>query len=699
MRPDTETRVILKRGWSVDWWVLVVLILPFLGYLPALIGGVPFPPGSSLFSDLMISHYPYLLYLQKSLITYHQIPLWYSAIYAGTPLAANPLSGLFYIPGWAAMIFPLPWGILLVAAGHSVFGAGGMYLLLRRLEVSKRSSLVGALSFGMMPKLAAHLGAGHISLLYALAWTPWLLAVSLKDWKGWKTGIVAGMLFLADPRWAAYAGLLFITFAIAYRRYSAQRKFLFYLKAGSMALLVSAPLIVPLIEYIPLSTRSAMGAVDVYRYGLPASQLLGIFLPVSSGNVEWFLYAGGCVTVLAILQIFLKDLWKKTRFWNFAILISLLLGMAFWGNALSWTAKIPVLSLLRVPARALFITGFSLAVLSALVLDFLSTREGSKTIIRLVGLSLLAFAILFGVGIELAAGRIGFQVLWGLGSLALASLILLFYSKLEFGMFYLVLCVLLAGDLVGADWMAYQVRTDYSRITPEVLSYLERDQSEFRIYSPSYSVAQDEAVANSLEMVDGVDPMQVSSYAKYMEKATGVTRSGYSVSIPEFATGDPDSDNADSQPNAEMLGLLNVKYLISEFPLEGEGIVPIELDSPQYLYLNQSYFPRTWIEDSTESGEIREASLVKVEPDRIEIEAEGPGDLVLSEIYYPGWKVLVDGQKAEISSVYQVLRLVPLSEGKHFVEYVYRPFSVIVGLALAGIGWLLAIFLTVRKEI
>jgi hypothetical protein len=266
-------------------------------------------------------------------------------------------------------------------------------------------------------------------------------------------------------------------------------------------------------------------------------------------------------------------------------------------------------------------------------------------------------------------------------------------------MFYLVLCVLLAGDLVGADWMAYQVRTDYSRITPEVLSYLERDQSEFRIYSPSYSVAQDEAVANSLEMVDGVDPMQVSSYAKYMEKATGVTRSGYSVSIPEFATGDPDSDNADSQPNAEMLGLLNVKYLISEFPLEGEGIVPIELDSPQYLYLNQSYFPRAWVEDSTESSEIREASLVKVEPDRIEIEAEGPGDLVLSEIYYPGWKVLVDGQKAEISSVYQVLRLVTLSEGKHFVEYVYRPFSVIVGLALAGIGWLLAIFLTVRKEI
>jgi uncharacterized membrane protein YfhO len=71
---------------------------------------------------------------------------------------------------------------------------------------------------------------------------------------------------------------------------------------------------------------------------------------------------------------------------------------------------------------------------------------------------------------------------------------------------------------------------------------------------------------------------------------------------------------------------------------------------------------------------------------------------VLSEIYYPGWKVFIDGNEAEISSAYQVLRLVTLPEGSHSVQFVYRPLSVYAGLSLAGIGWLIALLLMIRKK-
>ena len=133
------------------------------------------------------------------------------------PFAANPLAGLFYLPGWFAIIFPLPEGISVILSAHAVFATWGMYLYLKEENLGEISAIAGGLVMGLMPKVAAHYGAGHVSMIYAICWTPWLLLVSRKDQKGWKTGIVAAALFLADPRWAVYAGIMWITHDIAHR--------------------------------------------------------------------------------------------------------------------------------------------------------------------------------------------------------------------------------------------------------------------------------------------------------------------------------------------------------------------------------------------------------------------------------------------------------------------------------------------------
>ena len=68
------------------------------------------------------------------------------------------------------MIFPLPAGLSLNLAAHVVFGSWGMYRFMRKREVGEMGSMLGALGFGLMPKLAAHFGAGHVSLIYAISW-------------------------------------------------------------------------------------------------------------------------------------------------------------------------------------------------------------------------------------------------------------------------------------------------------------------------------------------------------------------------------------------------------------------------------------------------------------------------------------------------------------------------------------------------
>ncbi len=61
-----------------------------------------------------------------------------------------------------------------------------------------------------------------------------------------------------------------------------------------------------------------------------------------------------------------------------------------------------------------------------------------------------------------------------------------------------------------------------------------------------------------------------------------------------------------------------------------------------------------------------------------------PGFLVVSELAYPGWTAEVDGAPVSILRTNGMLRGLALAAGAHRVEFVYRPLSVRLGLALAG---------------
>ncbi len=150
------------------------LLLPVVLLLPG-IAAFPYPSNTARYSDFAISHYPNAVYLRQSILMWHTIPLWSSTILSGYPFAANPLSGLWYLPGWLALIFPLPFGVNMTILLHWLLGGLGMFLLLRAEGLDIHEALFGAVVFEALPKQFAHYGAGHVSLIYAVSWTPWLL--------------------------------------------------------------------------------------------------------------------------------------------------------------------------------------------------------------------------------------------------------------------------------------------------------------------------------------------------------------------------------------------------------------------------------------------------------------------------------------------------------------------------------------------
>ncbi len=80
------------------------------------------------------------------------------------------------------------------------------------------------------------------------------------------------------------------------------------------------------------------------------------------------------------------------------------------------------------------------------------------------------------------------------------------------------------------------------------------------------------------------------------------------------------------------------------------------------------------------------AEVVERSSTRVAIKATvagGEGILVLTDAFYPGWRVIVDGTEARLFPVNHVFRGVTLSEGDHSVVFEYSPTGFRAGLGLS----------------
>jgi uncharacterized membrane protein YfhO len=66
----------------------------------------------------------------------------------------------------------------------------------------------------------------------------------------------------------------------------------------------------------------------------------------------------------------------------------------------------------------------------------------------------------------------------------------------------------------------------------------------------------------------------------------------------------------------------------------------------------------------------------------LRVDSDSPGIVVLSQIYYPGWQVFVDGRSAQILQTDYALTGVFVKEGSHAIRFVYRPASLRIGMAI-----------------
>lgn len=627
-------RVIIPIG----FFLIALIFISPLTLCPNCVG---YQYGSP-FSDLMISHLPNAEYLHDSLLRYGQWPLWNALIFAGQPLAADPLAGMWYPPNLLLLVLPLPFGFNLLFALHLTGAGYGLFRYLQDRGLGDGAALFGGLAFAGTPKLIAHLGAGHVSLVFALAWTPWLLRAldGVRVHGGWRRGALAGaalaLIFLADVRWSFYAAALAAAYwlaALPALRANVARAVLAALAFGIQFLLLSAALLLPLVEFMMRSHRGALTLAEAGVYSLPPYYLLGLLIPDVRGFHEWMTYLGVLPLLLALLGAR-----RRNWFWIATVFAALLFALG--QNTPLYPLLygiVPGLGWLRVPSRAWFIVALGVGVLAAHGLQFLlevllPRLKTSPALPRLSRYAPSARALLVGV--------------------------------IAFTLF----------DLWRVDVTLVEARP---RPEPHpAAQWLVQQPGLFRVYSPSFSLPFDAL----LQHVEGVDPLQLAASVQFIQALSGVPAPGYSVTLPAFSVEDVTTAAENAIPDAAQLGLLNVRYVVARFPLNVPELKPVQIVGDVVIYEHLEAQPRAWMDTGAP------ADVTEWSPNRIVVTAQGPGRLVLSEVAYPGWIARVDGADAPIETTRGLLRSVSLASGAHTVVFEFWPLSVRAGLGLSALG-------------
>lgn len=703
-------------------WIWLILPAAWFWRLLAAPNAVWAWPGGH-FSDLLITHLPNAEYIHRALVVWHQLPLWNPTILSGMPTVGDPLTGLWYPPLWPAIIWPSVVTFNVMVWLHLAWAGWGMYRLARSEGLSTWPALVAGILFSGSPKLIGQSALGHVTLVMAVAWTPWwLLQLSASEeqpvhiaegriWQGIRSGTVLGLIFLADPRWLIPAVLLGGAYTL--RRWLAEtwsvrsdlrERAVGWLAAAAQAGLVAALLALPMWQLVSLSTRQTLVPSDASAFSLPPARLLGLFIPDLGGWPEWMTYVGMVGLTLALVAVLLSG--KGWRFWGLVAAAGWVLALGDHSPIYPLMIRIvPGLAWQRVPARFLFLSIVGIAMLAGIGLEGLLRHSASSKpgpwFTRIVFAWTVAFATLCLIG-WLAAGSWGAPelgrglVLAGLVG-ALGSAGVLLAGKLRqrswlLGVFWVSLAVLEFAYVDGTLAVARPVPAVSVSANSTALGSHETI-GEDRVFSPSYSVPQNVAAEAGLQLADGVNPLQLQVYWDFMARAVGFEPGQYSVTLPPFQDGDPGAEVAWNL-DTRRLGWLDVQRVVSSYPLSAEGLELEATQGGKYFYFNQHVAPRAWVQRDSGLELASVGSQAKIDtwsPNQIEIQAKGPGRLVLSEIVYPGWNVTVDGIRQTLEPAGGLLRSVVLGDGVHNVRLAFIPLPAMWGAGLSVLGFLLAI--------
>ena len=680
-------------------------------------------PVSSLGTDLPREIWPLANFVKQSLLMTGELPLWRPYLLSGAPIIGHPVAPIFYPPNWITLILPIALALNLNVALHIFWMGLGTYLYLR-WETGTRweAALVSAIIFSQTPMWIAHISGGHVPMIAAIAWWPWI-------WLGWNR-----YLTTTNTRWMAVVGtglaaqimnhgmfaalsllvmgLFTIAKSIQLRRPVYKRLIKGWITSLVVAFSLSAIHLLPFLELVGFSARATITREDAAFGSLPPPLLLSALFPPDLKFPEWFLYPG--IGALALVVTGLALGWsRRERYAAIVVLGGLVLALGTSTPLFDILYSIiPGYSVLRVPARWWLFSLFALSMLAGWGLDKWLAKA-SKPDSRTNAL-LIAFCLFYDLTavLTLTVGTaFPFVVLpSAIGAIIIILIILGAPSKWKL----ILIASIVLIDLWWTTGGLLRPQPASDIATPSPITALLQDPAKKgeRSFTPYGGLEMSKLATFNLRAADGYDSFIMDAYYQFGVHASGCDYSSYSASVPPTAS-NPAAvlECPDFKPNMQLLALLNVRYVLlpkpSQIPqttlvLSHDGIWVYELPpgfgrafgvtegmvaSPDecLTFLRQIDLGAKVVleEELPFEPAGRPLSVIsRQETSNSEtflVDVTNPGLLVRSESWAPAWKASVDGKSVDVLRVDCAIQGVWLEPGDQRVTFTYAPNGFLVG--------------------
>lgn len=674
-------------------------------------------------------------------------PLWDDLIVVGRPILGEisllePYPVVFLYPFLRPTV-----AFTLVNAVHVFLAGVFAYFLIRALfPVARFSASTGALTFMLMPYAMAHLAGGHLVNVCGLTWMPAILLavrVSVQGRRLWPAalgGAALALQLMTHPQFPL--GTFYLSLGMCgWQCWRALARSGWHspeflgtvgwclvvgLVLGGVAIAVSAAWFLPAVELLPWIAAIEFDTSIPFWYQIPPAMLLSLFAPTQFQFPEWTIYVGTVPLFLALIALLGKRRKEAIFLWG-AVVLTLIVAL---GDAtpLYTLARwlVPGLGYFRTPTRLWAFGGLVVALLAGLGVDALmlpktwAWANRNRRWLNLAGAAYLVVGVIAIFGLGLITHRLPVEVIRAVGAGALSLGILWLWRRrpAEPLKYQAALLVVLLLDLfpLAADFMMATDPQETFLKPDAIVEFLDSKSGDYRVYSTHHALSYALLAERGIESIDGFLNLQLAHAAEIVKIASGCRLSGYAGGVPPCLSGELDLGAYRSAvPHPALLGLLNVRYVVADLPLDAPGLEPVLAEGEVTVYENRQLLPRAFLVERVEESpagvdvferlttiDVARTALVEpgalpaplpdgpVEGD-VMIESRRPGRMVLtvqssrqalllySQAWAPGWRATINGESTRVIRVDGALLGLAVPAGASHVVFDYSPLGWRIG--------------------
>ena len=728
--------------------LVVALAVAWVYWRPLFTSGMWLPAGGG---DLASLIYPNYVFASESLRR-GEMPFWNPYIQSGTPFVADIQSGVLYPVNlfvfWLvpAVTYRL---VMWMAVGHVWLAGAFAYVAGRSLGQSRIGATAAGVAYALSDFFVVHIG--NLNLIAVAAWLPLILVsthhASLRHSRLW---IGVGSAAIAMATLAGHAQPLLFGLVIAglialvhmstlglSRRWKAAAKSGFVIIGmTAIGLAAAAVQLIPSAELTGLSVRAAIPFDTSTEYSLAPEQLISFLVPGFFGRGpdaywgQWLRTEAGYVGILPLVFAgFAVGIRQRsdTRMLAAIGIGGLLLALGGYTAVHSLLYQfVPLFGSLRAPARAIVIVDLAISLLAGLGLTLLIRpfdRRMRRYFIafRATVLRLNLFALaLVPVGLVLflvyrdnpalprVTGMVEGWIMFAIWLSGAALILRLRGSRwvrpITLGGLAIAWMTL---DLVTQSQGLEQTRTNPALAfdRPAVVDFLRSQSEPWRIDTDTgvWDIWQpNTAMVRRLpDVVGGIHPLELADFRRYWSELGSRSTPLYDLLNARYLLAKKNTplDETRFRPVFDADPAITVwenRAALPRVSLVGGSVVEPNHNRVMQMIHANDFDPRqTVVVESgpaiaNNGGDIGTARIIDYQSSRlsIEIAPTQPSYLLLSEVWYPGWRARIDGRPVDIRRANFLFRAVPVQPGDRRVEMTFEPSNWTLAIAMTIIAWL-----------